>query len=251
MLDGEIVALDEAGRSSFQLLQSAHQPGRRPPIQYCVFDLLNVEGADLTSLPLTRRKRLLQPLVPDNQDIIRFSVNIVGDPKQLLAQACRHRLEGLIAKQTDSRYEPGRRSDAWLKIKCLAGQEFVIGGYTQPKGGRLFFGALLVGYYDREKLIFASKVGTGFDHESLRSLHARFQKLKRADCPFANLPEKRGTSGGLTAGEMTRCTWVEPKLVCQIAFTEWTRDGHLRHPAFLGLREDKNPQEVIRETAAR
>jgi len=251
VLDGEIVALDEAGRSSFQLLQSAHQPGRRPPIHYYVFDLLNLEGVELKSLPLTRRKGLLQPLVPAKQDIVRFSASISGDPKQLLAQACRHKLEGIIAKQAASEYEPGRRADAWLKIKCLNGQEFVIGGYTAPKGGRLFFGAILVGYYDREKLIFASKVGTGFDHEALKSLYARFQKLKHADCPFANLPEKRGTSGGLTAGEMTRRTWVEPKLVCQIAFTEWTRDGHLRHPAFLGLREDKKPQEVIRETAAR
>ena len=247
VVDGEIVALDREGRSSFQLLQSAHAPGERPPIHYYVFDLLNLEGADLKGLPLTRRKELLGPLVPPGQDVVRFSASLVGDAKQLLAEACRHKLEGLIAKQPGAKYEPGRRGNAFLKIKCLSGQEFVIGGYTQPKGGRLHFGAILVGYYDRGKLIFASKVGTGFNEQSLASLYRQFQKLKRADCPFANLPEKRGTSGGLTAGEMTRCTWVEPRLVCQIAFTEWTRDGHLRHPVFLGLREDKRAAEVIRE----
>ena len=248
VIDGEVVALDSEGRSSFQLLQSAHMPGHGPPIRYYVFDLLNLEGEDLKSLSLTRRKELLQPLVPKAQDIIRFSMSLVGDPKQILAEACRHKLEGIIAKRPDAKYEPGRRGDAFLKIKCLSGQEFVIGGYTAPKGGRLYFGAILVGYYDKGKLMFASKVGTGFDHQWLTTLYRQFQKLKRSDCPFANLPEKRGTSGGLTAGEMTRCAWVKPKLVAQIAFTEWTRDGHLRHPVFLGLRDDKSPQEVIKES---
>jgi bifunctional non-homologous end joining protein LigD len=247
VIDGEIVALDESGRSSFQLLQGAHMPGQRPPIHYYAFDLLNLEGADLKNLPLLQRKKILQPLLRNKEDTIRFSANIVGDPKKLLAEACRHKLEGIIAKQRDSKYQPGRRGDVWLKIKCLSGQEFVIGGYTAPKGGRLFFGAILVGYYENKKLLFASKVGTGFDHQTLESLYRQFQKLKRRDCPFANLPEKRGTSGGLTASEMTRCTWVEPKLVCQVAFTEWTRDGHLRHPAFLGLREDKTARQVIKE----
>ena len=247
VIDGEIVALDHEGRSSFQLLQSAHAPGQRPPIHYYVFDLLNLESADLKNLPLTRRKELLDRLVPPKQDVIRFSASLVGDAKQLLAEACRHKLEGLIAKQPAAKYEPGRRGDAFLKIKCLSGQEFVIGGYTQPKGGRLHFGAILVGYYDKGKIMFASKVGTGFNEQSLASLFRQFQKLKRPDCPFANLPEKRGTSGGLTVAEMTRCTWVDPRLVCQIAFTEWTRDGHLRHPVFLGLREDKTATEVVKE----
>ena len=247
VVDGEIVALDPQGRSSFQLLQSSHMPGQRPPIRYYVFDLLNMEGADLKSLPLTRRKELLEQLVPAKQDVVSFSASLVGDAEKLLAEACRHKLEGLIAKQPGARYEPGRRGDAFLKIKCLRGQEFVIGGYTQPKGGRLHLGAILVGYYDKGKLMFASKVGTGFNEQSLASLYRHFQKLKRPDCPFANLPEKRGTSGGLTVAEMSRCTWVEPKLVCQIAFTEWTRDGHLRHPVFLGLREDKSAAEVVKE----
>ncbi|HKQ39394.1 MAG TPA: non-homologous end-joining DNA ligase, partial [Verrucomicrobiae bacterium] len=248
VVDGEIVALDGQGRSSFQLLQSSHAATPRPPIHYYVFDLLNLEGADLKSLPLTRRKELLASLLPPKEDLIRFSPSLVGEASQLLAEACRHKLEGLIAKQPGAKYEPGRRGDAFLKIKCLSGQEFVIGGYTQPKGGRIYFGAILVGYYDKGKFIFASKVGTGFNEQSLTSLYRRFQQLKRPDCPFANLPEKRGTSGGLTAAEMTRCTWVEPRLVCQIAFTEWTRDRHLRHPVFLGLREDKTAMEVIKES---
>jgi bifunctional non-homologous end joining protein LigD len=247
VIDGEVVALDNEGRSSFQLLQSAHAPGQRPPIHYYVFDLLNLNGDDLKSLPLTQRKELLQRVVQSKQHIVRFSASLAGDPQQLLAEACRRKLEGLIAKQPTALYEPGRRGDAFLKIKCLSGQEFVIGGYTAPKGGRLFFGAILVGYYEAGKLTFASKVGTGFNEQTLASLHRQFQKLKRTACPFANLPEKRGTSGGLTVGEMARCAWVEPKLVAQIAFTEWTRDGHLRHPVFLGLREDKTGRQVVKE----
>jgi bifunctional non-homologous end joining protein LigD len=250
VIDGEIVALDHEGRSSFQLLQSSHTLGRRPPIHYYVFDLLNLEGADLKSLPLIRRKDMLKPLLRDGVDVIRFSASITGDPRDLLAEACRHKLEGIIAKEPESRYEAGRRASAWLKIKCVSGQEFVIGGYTQPKGGRVSFGAILVGYYDAGKLIFASKVGTGFDEQWLRSLYRQFQKLKRAVCPFASLPERRGAPGGLTAAEMARCTWIQPKLVCQIGFTEWTRDGHLRHPVFLGLREDKTAREVVREPSS-
>jgi bifunctional non-homologous end joining protein LigD len=247
VLDGEIVALDETGRSSFQLLQTAHTPGQRPPIQYYLFDLLNLEGVDLKGLPLTRRKEILQSLLNEANGTVRFSPNIEGDPVRFLAESCRRKLEGIIAKQRDSHYAPGRRGGAFLKIKCLNGQEFVIGGCTPPKGARSFFGAILVGYYNGGNLMFASKVGTGFNQRRLESLYRTFQKLQRADCPFANLPEQRGVTGGLTASEMRQCTWVAPKLVCQIAFTEWTRDGHLRHPVFLGLREDKQPQDVVRE----
>jgi bifunctional non-homologous end joining protein LigD len=158
-------------------------------------------------------------------------------------------LEGLIAKRRDSKYESGRRSGAWVKFKWTNEQEFVIGGYTEPKGTRSHFGALLVGYYEQGTLRFAAKVGTGFDQRLLVALYAKFQELVRPDCPFANLPEKArgGRSQGLTARAMRNCTWLEPKLVCQIRFAEWTRDHHLRQPAFLGLREDKAPKEVIRE----
>jgi bifunctional non-homologous end joining protein LigD len=160
-------------------------------------------------------------------------------------------LEGLIAKRSDSKYETGRRSGAWLKFKWTAEQEFVIGGYSAPRGSRKHFGAVLVGYYEGKKLRFASKVGTGFDQRTLKDLYGRFQKLVGSDCPFVNLPELAGRFGrGLTRAEMKRCTWLEPKLVCQIRFAEWTRDGHLRQPAFLGLREDKQPEEVVREKPA-
>ena len=250
--------LDPAGKPDFanviHRMQQTTEGGverakaKCPAVCY-VFDCLYLDGRAIVNEPLMRRREWLEDAIRKGS-AYRVSEGVT-EGAALLEAVKQIGLEGIIAKQAASEYEPGRRADAWLKIKCLNGQEFVIGGYTAPKGGRLFFGAILVGYYDREKLIFASKVGTGFDHEALKYLYARFQKLKHADCPFANLPEKRGTSGGLTAGEMTRRTWVEPKLVCQIAFTEWTRDGHLRHPAFLGLREDKKPQEVIRETAAR
>ena len=136
-----------------------------------------------------------------------------------------------------------------MKFKWTNEQEFVIGGFTPPKGTRPYFGAVLVGYYDRGQLQFASKVGTGFDERMLKSLRDKFKTLVRSDCPFANLPEKRsvGGRGGLTVAEMRRCTWLEPRLVCQVRFGEWTRDGHLRQPAFLGLRDDRKPKEVIRE----
>jgi bifunctional non-homologous end joining protein LigD len=159
-------------------------------------------------------------------------------------------LEGLIAKQRESKYELGRRSGAWVKFKWTAEQEFVIGGYTSPQGARSHFGALLVGYHEKGKLLFASKVGTGFNEKVLKSLYDQFQKMRRDKCPFDNLPEKKTSSRWgrpFTVAEMKRCTWVEPKLVCQIRFAEWTRDHHLRQPAFLGLREDKDAKEVVRE----
>jgi len=157
-------------------------------------------------------------------------------------------LEGLVAKRKDSTYEPGKRSGAWVKFKWSNEQEFVIGGYTEPKGGRSHFGAILVGYYEGKQLRFAGKVGTGFGQRLLRELHARFQKLIRADCPFSNLPENLpSSSSGLTASQMRRCTWLKREVVCQVRFAEWTRDHHLRQPAFLGLRDDKDPKEVIRE----
>ncbi len=250
ILDGEIVALDEKGRSSFQLLQTANMPGQaRGPLCFYVFDLLNLDGKKLTGFPLVRRREILQKLTVPAHEPVRYSANITGDPNKLLAEIRKRGLEGIIAKRVDSKYEAGLRTGSWIKIKIVNDQEFVIGGYTQPKGSRDFFGALLVGYFEKEKFIFASKVGTGFNQALLTSLYKEFQKIKRDQCPFANLPEKRsGRYGqGVTAAEMKRCSWVEPNLVAQIHFTEWTRDGHLRHPVFLGLREDKKAREVVRE----
>jgi bifunctional non-homologous end joining protein LigD len=158
-------------------------------------------------------------------------------------------LEGLIGKRAGSRYEPGKRSGAWIKIKLHQEQEFVIGGYTEPEGSRKYFGALLVGFYEGKRLRFAGRVGTGFSDKLLRSLFADLSKIGVAKCPFYNVPAagRSRWDQGLTAAEMKRCHWVKPKMVCQVKFTEWTRDDRLRQPVFLGIREDKNVSEVIRE----
>ena len=158
-------------------------------------------------------------------------------------------LEGIIGKLADSVYEPGRRSGAWIKLKCVNEQEFVIGGYTPPAGSRKHFGALLVGYYEKGRLLFAGKVGTGFDTKMLMSLGEKFRAEKRTDCPFADLPSKQGGKWvqAITPAIMRKCHWINPVFVAQVKFAEWTRDGKLRQPVFLGLREDKRPQEVTRE----
>ena len=249
VLDGEIVALDQEGRSSFQLLQAYELGEERPPICVYVFDLLHLDGRDLRGQSLLERKSQLELLLRGAPDSIRFSASIDGDPRQLMEKVKARGLEGIIGKLRGSTYESGRRSGAWIKLKCVNEQEFVIGGYTPPQGARKYFGALLVGYFENEKLRFAGKVGTGFNTALLRVLHARFQKLRRPTCPFADLPEKSGGrwAQNLTPAEMKRCTWVEPKIVCEVKFTEWTRDGKLRHPVFIGIREDKDPRSVIRE----
>jgi bifunctional non-homologous end joining protein LigD len=249
MLDGEIVALDPEGKPSFQLLQASRIPGSDPaPLFYYVFDALQLDGRDLTGLPLLRRKEIARSLLEGAGDPIRFSDGILADSERIVKEMQARGLEGLIAKRRDSKYKIGRRSGAWVKFKWTTEQEFVIGGYTAPQGTRAHFGSILVGYYKKGKLMFASKVGTGFDHRLLKSLFDQFQKLRQTACPFSNLPEGSRWSPGLTAAEMRRCTWIKPTLVCQVRFAEWTRDGHLRHPAFLGLREDKHPRDVVRET---
>lgn len=250
ILDGEVVALEPSGRSSFQLLQMSRMPGQAPPICYYLFDILNLDGKDLKNLPLHERKDVLRTVVPAENDLLRVSDHLGGRPEQLWTEVCHRGLEGLIGKQSNSKYEPGKRSGAWIKVKCTSAQEFVIGGYTQPQGAREKFGAIIVGYYEGGQLLFASKVGTGFDRRVLESLYKQFQKLKQPNCPFANLPEKRpGRWGqGITASEMKRCTWVKPELVAQVRFTEWTMDGGLRHPVFMGLREDKKARDVVRES---
>jgi bifunctional non-homologous end joining protein LigD len=250
VIDGEVVALDEKGGSSFQLLQAHEMEGRRAPIYYYVFDLLQAAGKSLIGLPLERRKELLSSLIEGAADSIRFSGEIGGDPVALLREVKRLGLEGVIGKQRGSVYEPDRRSGAWIKLKCLNEQEFVIGGFTPPQGARKHFGALLVGYYDKKRLLFAGKVGTGFDTKLLASLHKSLKAEKRADCPFADLPSKQGGQWvqGITPTMMRQIEWVNPVLVCQVKFAEWTRDGKLRQPVFLGLREDKDPREVVRES---
>ncbi len=250
IIDGEVVALDKKGVSSFQLLQTV-EVGERPPLYFYAFDLLQLDGKNLRRLPLIRRKAQLEQILKNAPDAIRVSGSLGDDAQNLLKQVAKLGLEGLIGKRADSIYEPGKRSGAWIKLKSRREQEFVIGGYTKPQGARTHFGALLVGFYDRKQLKFCGKVGTGFNAKLLGSLHARLEALRQPDCPFVNLPEPRGSrySPGVTASEMKQCHWVQPDLVGQVAFTEWTRDDKLRQPAFLGLREDKDASEVVRENA--
>ncbi|CAN5530490.1 hypothetical protein BH20VER3_BH20VER3_02790 [soil metagenome] len=249
VIDGEVVALDEEGRSSFQLLQAREMEGRTTPLLYYVFDLLQLEGKTLRGLPLTTRKEMLWQLCAAVGDPIRYSGELGDDPAALLREVKRRGLEGIIGKRADSVYEPGRRSGAWIKLKCVNEHEFVIGGYTPPAGARQHFGALLVGYYEKKKLLFAGKVGTGFDTKMLAVLHRKFQEEAREDCPFANLPSKSAGkwSQAITPGMMRKISWIDPVFVCQVKFAEWTRDGKLRAPVFLGLREDKDPRAVKRE----
>ncbi len=245
VLDGEIVALDEHGRSSFQFLQGRDGPAPDVPIYFYVFDLLHLNGQDLHQSPLEERKGLLEAWeLPEG---IRLSHALPGDAKQITKQLQGHGLEGIIAKLRGSQYEIGQRTGAWRKFKWTLEQEFVIGGYTLPEGSRAFFGALLVGYFAGAEFHFVSKIGTGYSARTLETLYKRFQKIRLPTCPFVNLPEP---APGFSRADMRRSEWVSPEFVCQVRFTEWTRDGHLRHPSFLGLREDKNPREVVKEEPA-
>ncbi len=249
IVDGEIVALDPEGRSSFQLLQASELGEERPPLFFYAFDLLRLDGKDLRDLPLHERKARLEKILPAKDGLIRYSAGLGSDASPLLERAREIGLEGLIGKRANSPYESGSRSGAWIKLKLLREQEFVIGGYTNPEGTRKHFGALIVGVYERKKLRFCGKVGTGFNHKLLQALHARFRGIASDSCPFSDLPEPRDSRWGqaITASEMKRCHWVDPTMVAQVRFSEWTRDHHLRQPVFLGLREDKPALEVVRE----
>jgi bifunctional non-homologous end joining protein LigD len=250
VLDGEVVALDEEGRSSFQLLQAREMEGRKSPVYFYAFDLLQLEGKSVISLPLQARKNILQKLCAGEDDLrIRYSGAIGGDASQLLKEVQRRGLEGIIGKLSNSVYESGRRSGAWIKLKCVDEQEFVIGGYTPPQGARKYFGAILVGYYKDRDLVFAGKVGTGFTTKSLATLHRKFRTQERDECPFIDLPSKQNGQWvlGITPSMMNKMHWINPKFVAEIKFAEWTRDGKLRAPVFIGLRDDKKPHEVIRE----
>jgi bifunctional non-homologous end joining protein LigD len=252
IIDGEIVALDHKGRSSFQLLQRFELGEVRPPLFFYAFDLLRLNGEDLTQQPLLRRRSQLERILKNAQETIRYSSSLGENAKVLLPKIRKLGLEGLIGKRTNSIYEPGRRSGAWIKLKLSREQEMVIGGYTDPEGSRAHFGSLLIGFYEDKKLKFAGKVGAGFTEAMLESLHLRLKKIAVYTCPFSGLPEARGGRYGknITAAEMKRCHWVRPVLVCQVKYSEWTQDGKLRQPVYLGLREDKDAADVVREKAA-
>jgi DNA ligase D-like protein (predicted ligase) len=242
VLDGEVVAIDPArGVSSFSLLQRRMQlrdpvrAGRSGvPVLLYLFDCLYYEGIDLTGLPLVDRKAVLRDVVWYD-DPIRFTPFRTSGSAAMYRDACARGAEGIIAKRADSAYVSARSPD-WLKIKCVSQQEFVIGGYTEPQGSRERLGALLVGYYDGGTLRYAGKVGTGYDRATLDLLHRKLTPLHRRTSPFA--------PGPLPTGPVR---WVTPKLVAQIGFAEWTGAGLLRHPRYLGLREDKAPRDVGRE----
>ena len=239
--DGEIVAFDRGNTSFAKLQHRIHleHPSARDiaavPVHLYLFDLLVVGDVDVTGLPLRDRKRLLRRGIEVGGPI-HLSTHRNGDGESYLEYACRHGWEGLIAKRADAPYRSGRSGD-WLKFKCAFGQEFVVGGYTDPTGSRQGFGALLIGYYDEAgRLRYAGKVGTGFDTATLRSLKARLDELAQPRCPFEPRAGERGAH------------WVRPELVAEIGFAEWTRDGRLRHPRFQGLRTDKQATEVVRES---
>jgi bifunctional non-homologous end joining protein LigD len=235
-LDGEIVVLREDGRSSFQRLQNAFESGRDGEIVYYVFDAPFLKGEDLRALPLAERKaRLAKSLKASSA--VRFSEHLEGEAGEVLEQACRLGLEGLIGKQTDAVYAAGR-TKTWIKLKCRPRQDFVVAGYTAPGGSRNGFGALVLGTYDRQmKLRFAGKVGTGFDEHLLSTLAKKLSALKRSDAPLVDPPRERGIQ------------WVKPQLVCEVAYTERTDDGILRQASFMGLREDIPPKSVGEERA--
>jgi bifunctional non-homologous end joining protein LigD len=232
-LDGEIVAYD-GERDSFELLQ---RPGSKAEPVYEVFDVLHLLGNDTRDLPTTDRRRLLAQAI-EPTDTLGVVDALTGDPDDLLADACKRRWEGLIAKRADAPYRSKRSSD-WRKLKCSANQELVIGGWTDPQGARQHLGALLVGYHDAEgNLRYAGKVGTGFDQATLEDLHHKLESRDRQTSPFTDPPR------------MKTAHWVRPDLVGEFAFAEWTADGKLRHPRFQGLRPDKTAADVIRERPA-
>jgi DNA ligase D-like protein (predicted ligase) len=242
LLDGEIVALDAQGRPSFQALHHWSTSGFT--LVYYAFDLLHLNGRDLLHVPLEERREALGGVV-DRSGLL-LSEPLPGMPKQIEAAVRRLRLEGVVAKRRRSRYEPGRRSDAWLKVRFATHQEFVIGGY-RPAAAT--FDSLLVGYFDGRQLMCAGKVRNGFTPHLRAAVYDRLKPLASAACPFVNLPTTRsGHWGeGITAEEMLALRWVKPRLVAEIAFVEWTRDGSLRHATFLALRDDKKARDVHRE----
>ncbi len=252
IIDREIVALDKKARSSFQLLQGLDMGQKKPSIAFYAFDLLQLNGKNLQNLPIEERKAKLKELLKKPPGVIRYSVSFTKDIPELLDRTRKLGLEGLIGKRSGSRYEPGKRTGAWIKLKLHQEQEFVIGGYTEPEGSRKYFGALLVGFYEGKKLKYAGRVGTGFSEKLLSALFSKLDKIRVEKCPFYNLPAvgRSRWDQGLTAAEMKRCHWVKPTMVCQIKFTEWTRDDRLRQPVFLGIREDKNANEVVLERAS-
>ncbi len=244
ILDGEIVALDPRGRPSFNALQN--RGGAAPVIAYYVFDVIGYRGKSLAGLPLRKRREVLEALARQFRDPVRLSAALNAPPADIVAAVREQGLEGVVAKRLDSLYEPGLRSGAWRKMRLNKGQELVIGGYI-PAGDN--FQSLLAGYYEGDRLIFIAKIKNGFVPETRRAVFERFRGLGATKCPFANLPEANNARRGkaLTAEAMKDCCWLKPELIVRVDFAEWTKADHLRHSKFAGLREDKDPREVVKE----
>jgi bifunctional non-homologous end joining protein LigD len=241
LLDGEIVVLDKHGVSRFELLQQLG--GSRRGLAYFAFDLLSLDGDDLTRLPLEERKKRLKKLVGRGKGVIRYTTHTDAEGAEVFAKACALGAEGIISKLRDGPYRLGVRSSDWQKIKCVKRQEFVVGGFTDPEGARVGVGSILVGYYEGDDLCFAGKVGTGRGWSSAFSLHLRrrLERIETDKSPFD--PPPKGWLG-------RNAHWVKPRLVAEVEFTEWTRDGSIRHPSLQGFRNDKKPREVHREREA-
>lgn len=244
VVDGEVVAIGDSGRPDFNLLQNFR--AEAPRIHYYIFDLLCWKDRDVTGLGLIERRELLKSLVVIRDKRIRISEYVEATPQALLSAVREQGLEGIIGKQKDSHYQPGKRSGAWVKYRVNRGQEFVIGGYFPGPHG---FDSLIVGYYDGDKLMYVARTRNGFVPASRRQVFSKLKHLVTPDCPFVNLPETRKSRFGeeLNAEKMKKAVWLKPETVAQIEFLEWTEGDRLRHSKFAGLREDKNPRSVVKE----
>jgi bifunctional non-homologous end joining protein LigD len=245
VIDGEIVAFDEDGRPSFNMLQN-HGTAATPVVYY-TFDVMVLAGQDVMHEPLQKRRELLeQKILPHLSEPVRYAAPLDADLRVLIQSVKVHGLEGLVAKRRTSAYESGLRSGAWMKMRVNRGHELVIGGYTR---GTRHFDALVVGYYEGKDLIYVARTRNGFTPATRAQLFRRFAGLEIADCPFTNLPETTGGrwGQGFTQDKMAGVQWLKPILVGQFEFLEWTADNHLRHSRFVGLREDKRAEDVVRD----
>lgn len=242
IVDGEVVALDEAGMPSFNLLQN-YRSGH--PLLYYAFDVLTHNGRSLLRVPWIERRAILKSVLPVNP-LLRISSPLESDAHTVLKAIAEMGLEGIVAKRKTSLYEPGRRSGAWIKHRFHQGQEFVIGGFTPGQHG---IDAIVIGYYEGDRLIFVARTRNGFVPATRRKLYQRLKPLITKECPFANLPEPRSYrwGEGMTAEKMAECVWVKPQVVAQVNFANWTGANHLRHSSFVGIRDDKLAGEVVRE----